>query len=62
MTTTTKKATNDQAALVLREMGAELLKQEDRMGETKTGWWMDGVYLAPTRDAEVALRVLNGGL
>jgi hypothetical protein len=32
--------------------GAELLKTEDRFGETKTGWWIDGVFLGENeRDA-----------
>jgi hypothetical protein len=26
----------------LRGTGAELLKREDRFGETRTGWWLDG--------------------
>lgn len=48
------------AANELRARGAELLKAEDRFGDTKTGWWMDGVYLAPTKNAVHALDVLEG--
>ena len=44
----------------LREMGAVLEKREDRFGETKSGWWMDGVYLGPKSDPRHALRVLEG--
>lgn len=49
-----------QAERELREIGAELLKAEDRHGDTKTGWWLDGVWLAPTKDPVAALRAIKG--
>ena len=42
----------------LEKRGARHEKREDRHGDTKTGWWMDDVYLA--REPGDALRVLNG--
>lgn len=60
MATATKKADKAAATEELLIRGAELLKAEDRWGETKTGWWMDGVWLAPKNDAAAALRILNG--
>jgi hypothetical protein len=44
----------------LRERGAENLKAEDRFGDTRVGWWLDGVWLAPANDPVAALRTLNG--
>ena len=32
----------------LEEYGATYEKAEDRSGDTKTGWWLDGVYLGET--------------
>lgn len=29
----------------LKEAGATLEKKEDRWGQTKSGWWQDGVFL-----------------
>jgi hypothetical protein len=43
--TTFKRPTKEEAIRELREMGAELSKQEDRYGETKTGWWLDGIWI-----------------
>jgi hypothetical protein len=61
-TTNATRKNEAKAAAVkeLRDAGAELLKQEDRHGETKTGWWMDGVWLAPTNDPAAALRSMKG--
>ena len=42
----------------LVEMGAKLEKREDQHGETKSGWWLDGIYLAKT--AQDALRAAKG--
>lgn len=42
----------------LAEMGAKLEKREDQNGETKSGWWLDGVYLA--KSAQDALRATRG--
>jgi hypothetical protein len=58
--TTSKTARQDVAIETLRAWGAELLKAEDRHGETKTGWWLDGVWLGPKNDPAAALRILNG--
>jgi hypothetical protein len=41
--------------------GAKHEKKEDQYGDTKSGWWMDTVYLAPYRMPELALQVLDGG-
>ena len=42
----------------LLEIGAEKLKAEDRWGDTRTGWWLDGVYLG--KDPVVALNAVEG--
>jgi isocitrate lyase len=55
------KATKAAAIEELREMGAECLKREDRFGETKSGWWLDGVWLAPTNDPVSALNSAKYG-
>ena len=59
--TTTQKDRKAAAERELREMGAELLKQEDRFGDTKSGWWLDTVFLGPKNDPEYCLRVVRGG-
>ena len=42
----------------LRDRGAEFSKRENRHGETRGGWWLDGAYLGQTtRDA---MEVING--
>jgi len=42
----------------LRDRGAEFSRRENRHGETRSGWWLDGVYLGKTtRDA---VERLNG--
>jgi hypothetical protein len=42
----------------LRDRGAEFSKQENRHGEARGGWWLDGVYLGKTtRDA---MQAING--
>jgi hypothetical protein len=43
----------------LRKRGASYERREDRYGETKRGWWLDGVWLGE-RPAD-SLRALNGG-
>lgn len=45
----------------LKAAGCVLEKREDRHGETRTGWWQDGVYLGPTSNPRAALRALMGG-
>jgi hypothetical protein len=44
----------------LRERGATLEKKEDRNGDTKSGWWMDDVWLAPKSQPAEAMRILEG--
>lgn len=50
--------TKEQAITKLLEMGAENMKKENRFGETKSGWWIDNVYLG--KNPIEALRVANG--
>lgn len=38
--------------------GAVFEKREDRHGDTKTGWWLDGVYLGNT--TQLATEAING--
>lgn len=41
----------------LTEYCAVYEKREDKNGETKTGWWLDGVYLGKTtKDASEAIK------
>jgi hypothetical protein len=49
----TTKEQKEQAAINnLREAGAVLEKKEDRYGTTRSGWWIDDVYLGRNaRDA-----------
>ena len=44
----------------LLEMGAYYGTQEDRSGKTKSGWWMDDVWLAPKDDPKAALEAIRG--
>jgi hypothetical protein len=48
------------AERALLEMGATVEKKKDRFGDTRTGWWINGVYLAPARDPIGALRAVKG--
>lgn len=50
----------DQIIKQLEELGAERLKAEDREGRTRSGWWLDGVWLAPVNDPKGALLQING--
>ena len=51
--------TTEQAAIDnLREAGAVLEKKEDRDGKTRSGWWIDDVYLG--RNAIDAWRAISG--
>jgi hypothetical protein len=45
---------------LVEEYGATLEKREDKWGETKSGWWMDGVWLAGPHDPDDALRGIEG--
>ena len=51
-------ATN--AIEMLTEMGAKNERREDCEGRTRTGWWMDGVWLAPSNRPMDAIRELKG--
>ena len=44
----------------LAELGARREIREDRHGETRSGWWLDGVWLAPCSKPQDALRAVNG--
>ncbi len=52
------QAAGCEAALVA--CGAERLKAEDANGDTRTGWFLDGVWLAPTNDTKAALAAITG--
>ena len=48
---------HEQRVEYLIERGAKHERREDEWGDTKTGWWMDGVWLGVTeRDAVERLR------
>jgi len=49
----------NEAIEILTESGAVNAKQEDRQGETRTGWWLDGVYLG--KDPRQAVNAIRGG-
>ena len=42
----------------LTDAGAVREKREDRHGETRSGWWLDDVYLG--RDSRTALESIRG--
>ncbi len=50
--------TTNEAIAILVEAGAVNAKQEDRHGDTKTGWWLDGVYLG--KDPRQAVSAMRG--
>jgi hypothetical protein len=51
-----KTMKTDERITELKDAGAWYGKAEDRDGRTRTGWWMDGVYLGKTeRDALEAI-------
>ena len=52
--------TNAKEIELLIEAGATHEKKETEQGETKSGWWMDTVWLAPYRMPQLALQVLEG--
>ena len=58
--TKVKKERRDAAVIELLGRGCVLEKKEDRFGDTKSGWWQDGVWLGPKSDPEYCLRVLMG--
>lgn len=51
--TTTEEQKNE-----LAEIGATYEKAEDIHGTTRTGWWLDGVYLG--KDSKQALAAIKG--
>lgn len=44
--------------ILTQQHGAEFLRRDDSHGETKRGWWLDGVYLG--RDMQTALEAIRG--
>ena len=52
--------TKEEAIAKLTSAGASLEKREDRHGVTRSGWWMDDVWLAPANQPKVALAALYG--
>lgn len=51
------KASEEEARQELIAAGAKLEKKEDRDGRTRSGWWMDDVFLGKTaREALAGLR------
>jgi hypothetical protein len=49
------------ATKTLTEMGAKNERREDSDGRTLAGWWLDGVWLAPSNRPMDAIRFLKGG-
>ena len=52
--------TNAEAIKKLTEMGATNERREDDHGQTRLGWWLDEVWLAPSADPKDAVRVVSG--
>jgi hypothetical protein len=52
--------TKAQAIAELATIGAVCERNEDHHGDTRTGWWLDGVWLAPTNDPRAALAAIRG--
>ena len=52
--------TNTEATTRLLEMGATHERKEDHHGDTKDGWWMDTVWLAPYSQPKLALEAIQG--
>ena len=44
----------------LEAAGAVRAKAQDCSGTTRSGWWLDGVYLAPVADPKAAWAAING--
>ena len=44
----------------LIQMGATHEKKEDHLGDIKSGWWMDTVWLAPYNKPQLALQAIEG--
>lgn len=54
--TMSKKEATDR----LIDLGATHEKKEDNFGDTKSGWWMDTVWLAPYGKPQDALQAIEG--
>jgi hypothetical protein len=52
--------TNAEAIKALTEMGAKNERREDDHGQTRSGWWLDGVWLAPSAAPKDAVSVVGG--
>jgi hypothetical protein len=59
MTTETKQNSSKAAEQSLREAGAAYERREDRHGYTRSGWWLDEVYLG--KSIREALAAIQGG-
>jgi hypothetical protein len=51
--------TKAEAISKLEAAGAIRAKMEDRHGDTRSGWWMDGVFLGPVSDPRGAWQKLG---
>ena len=49
------------AIKMLAEIGAKNERREGRDGNTLSGWWIDGVWLAPSNRPQDAIRTIKGG-
>ena len=59
---TTMNATKSSNAVAeLIAAGAVKERREDRHGDTKAGWWLDGVWLAPATQPQAAVAAMKGG-
>ena len=48
----------DTRRIELLQRGAELCKRETRSGETRSGWFLDGVFIGKT--TREAMEAING--
>ena len=56
----TKNQIKNEQIKELIEIGATHEKKETEQGETKSGWWLDTVFLAPYSMPELALLKIQG--
>jgi hypothetical protein len=49
-----------EAIAILTEAGAAQERREDSHGEARSGWWLDGVWLAPCSRPQDAANALKG--